>query len=58
MTISITMLCNYAECLVLFTILLNVVMLSVVMLSVVAPLLVLYTNSSYVLSKLVEAIWQ
>jgi hypothetical protein len=35
MTMSITMLCYYAECLILFTNMLNVVMVSVVMLSVV-----------------------
>jgi hypothetical protein len=37
MTLSTTMLCYYAECRILFTIMLNVVMLSVVMLCVVAP---------------------
>ncbi len=35
MTVSITMLCYYAACRILFTIMLNVIMLSVVMLSVV-----------------------
>jgi hypothetical protein len=35
MTLSITMLCHYAECRVLFIIMLSVIMLSVVMLSVI-----------------------
>jgi hypothetical protein len=37
MTISITMLCHYAECRILFTIMLSVDTLSVVILSVVSP---------------------
>ncbi len=37
MTLRIKMLCNYAQCHILFIVMLNVVMLSVVMLSVVAP---------------------
>jgi hypothetical protein len=39
MTVSITMLCHYAECHVLFIIMLNVSMLSVIWLCVVAPIL-------------------
>jgi hypothetical protein len=44
MTLNITVLCQYAECRILFSILLNiimlnVVMLSVIMLSVIAPLI-------------------
>jgi hypothetical protein len=34
---SLTTLCHYAECRVLFIVMLNVIMLNVVMLSVVAP---------------------
>jgi hypothetical protein len=37
MKLSITMLCCYAECHILFTIVLNVVTLSVIMLNVGAP---------------------
>jgi hypothetical protein len=37
MTLSITMLCHYAECRLLFIIMLNAIILSVIMLSVVAP---------------------
>jgi hypothetical protein len=35
---SITILCHYAECCVLFIIMLSAIMLNVIMLSVVAPL--------------------
>jgi hypothetical protein len=37
MTVSITMLCHYAECHILFIVMFNVVMMSVVILIVVAP---------------------
>ncbi len=40
-TLSIKMLCHYAECRVLFTIMLNVIMLSAVMLSVVMLIVVM-----------------
>ncbi len=36
MTLSITMLCHYTECHILFTIMLNIIILSVIMLSVIA----------------------
>ncbi len=36
-TLSVTTLCYYAECRVLFVVMLNVVMLNVIMLSVMAP---------------------
>ncbi len=35
MTLNITMLCHYAECRILFIVMLNVFMLSVIMLSIV-----------------------
>ncbi len=39
MTRSITIICHYAECHILFIIMLNVVMLSVVLMSVVVPIM-------------------
>ncbi len=57
MALSITMLCHYAECHILFIIMLNAIMPSVIMLSVVAPFIFTFKLSPQGCSKVTKKIF-